>query len=126
MWYGHNLTYALAEAKHIQRGRTLNPEKADEIKAKIAGSKSVNSLLHQSIGWEHIPNQKQFVRSVQEMFYFLFKNHSAVTLGSLYAMQRWNIEINSVYHFANDETLVDTIERLIAFCINIENGTAKY
>lgn len=43
MWYGHNLPYALAEAKHIQRGRILNPEKADEIKAKIAASKSVTS-----------------------------------------------------------------------------------
>jgi hypothetical protein len=126
MWYGHNLPYAKVEAEYIRRTRGHDEKKADEIKGKIANSSTVTSLLRQSISWGHIPNQKQFVNSVQSMFYFLFKSHDAVTLGSLYAMERWNLEVNSVHHLADDEKLVDTIERLTAFCESISNGTAKY
>nr|GFC92873.1 hypothetical protein [Tanacetum cinerariifolium] len=59
------------------------------------------------------------------MFYFLFKSHAAVALGSLYAMERWNTEINSKHRLADDATLVDTIERLTAFCENIANGSQQ-
>jgi hypothetical protein len=126
MWYGHNLPYTTVSKAYISKARYAVGNKADEIKNKIAGSNSVTSLLNQSVKWGHIPNQKQFVESVQSMFYFLFKSHAAVALGSLYAMERWNAEINSKHKLADDLTLVDTIERLTAFCENIASGSAKY
>lgn len=127
MWYGHNLPYSQVEPEYIRRARyAVGEAKADEVKAKIASSSTVNKFLQQTIQLRRIPNQKEIVTSVQSIFYFLFKSHATVALASLYVLERWNKEVNAKHYLADDETLVDTIERLMAFCENVSNGTAKW
>lgn len=127
MWWGHNLTYAVAAEMHIRKTIAfVGEQQASEIKNKIYASSNVNSLLRQAAGLGRMPNQKEIVKCVQSMFYFLFKTHRAVLLASLYVLERWEKEINLKYRTVSDDDLVDTLERVVALCENISNGSTDY
>ncbi len=69
--------------------------KLRKIYEKIMKSNKVSGFISKVRFMNIVPGSKDYLGCLNETTYFLFSKNSTLAIGALFALQRWNEEVNS-------------------------------
>lgn len=76
---------------------------------KVRKSSKIENLCGQSATLRLAPNYIDFLNTINEINWFIFRSNTTQALAVLFAALYWDEKINSVYHLKTDEELRDDI-----------------
>jgi len=90
--------------------------KFDKVLKKIQNSKKIASLLALSYSKSFIPNNKDFLYSLNEIPFFIFSKPETLKIAGLLSLERWNQECNPENSLGNDDKLKEIALAIIEDC----------
>lgn len=76
--------------------------KLRKIFQKIMTSNKVSGLISKARYMNIVPGSKDYLACLNEIPYFLFSKPVTIAVGALFALQRWNTEVNSQSFLLDD------------------------
>ena len=76
---------------------------------KVRDSSKIKNLCAHSATRRLAPNYIDFITTINEIVWFMFRSNMTQALAVLFAALYWDEKINSVYHLKTDEELRDDI-----------------
>ena len=123
-WYGHSMTYSQTKEYYLLKFKLhISDYEIDKINNKIRNASSCKKIVSIYVNAGEMPNQKVIAKHVCSMWQFMFTvDYNKIALASMELFQCW---INQKKTYIDDEDLVDNLERIIAYCENLDSGRAK-